>query len=422
MIGRPGAGILQMNGQPTAQNNRECGADGDLPGFRNWENPEHVAAARRPLGRRRAEDPALGAADARDAALPLRRAGVDLVPVGLCDQPGGLAPAAAAHPRDPREGRAVPGGAGPVPHRDGRSSPMSCCPPPAGARRRAPSPTPTRTVHLSEKAVEPPGEARADLDIFLDYAPRMDFRRNDGRPLLEWTGPEDAYRAWQECSRGRPCDYTGISYDDLRRESGIQWPRREGETKSQTRLYTDFEFPSHPDYCESYGHDLLTGASVGHDTFSALRPDGKRVAQVGAFHRLARAAGRRLPATADHGAQRLPLPHAHEDRPQRGARPPPRPRCGSSWQRRMPTRAASQRATLSRWSRGAGGWWRRSRIGDIRAGTVFAPFHYGYWDAPPGAEERHPTAANELTAHRVGSRSRSSRCSSPPPCRCESWP
>ena len=42
MIGRPGAGILQMNGQPTAQNNRECGADGDLPGFRNWDNPRHV--------------------------------------------------------------------------------------------------------------------------------------------------------------------------------------------------------------------------------------------------------------------------------------------------------------------------------------------------------------------------------------------
>ena len=32
-----------------------------------------------------------------------------------------------------------------------------------------------RTVHLSEKAVEPPGEARSDLDIFLDYARRMDF-------------------------------------------------------------------------------------------------------------------------------------------------------------------------------------------------------------------------------------------------------
>lgn len=38
-----------------------------------------------------------------------------------------------------------------------------------------------------------------------------------------------------------------------------------------------------------------------------------------------------------------------------------------------------------------------ARISEIRRGTVFAPFHYGYWDAPPGAEQRHPTAANELT-------------------------
>ena len=42
MLGEPGRGILQMNGQPTAQNTRECGADGDLPGFRNWANDQHV--------------------------------------------------------------------------------------------------------------------------------------------------------------------------------------------------------------------------------------------------------------------------------------------------------------------------------------------------------------------------------------------
>ena len=41
-IGRPGCGILQMNGQPTSQNTRETGADGDLPGFRNWANREHI--------------------------------------------------------------------------------------------------------------------------------------------------------------------------------------------------------------------------------------------------------------------------------------------------------------------------------------------------------------------------------------------
>ena len=42
MLGRPGAGILQMNGQPSAENNREAGCGPALPGFRNWENPEHV--------------------------------------------------------------------------------------------------------------------------------------------------------------------------------------------------------------------------------------------------------------------------------------------------------------------------------------------------------------------------------------------
>lgn len=36
------------------------------------------------------------------------------------------------------------------------------------------------------------------------------------------------------------------------------------------------------------------------------------------------------------------------------------------------------------------------RIGDIREGTVFAPFHYGYWDQDGGSATGH-SAANELT-------------------------
>ncbi len=42
MLGKPGCGLLQMNGQPTAQNTRECGADGDLAAFRNWANDGHI--------------------------------------------------------------------------------------------------------------------------------------------------------------------------------------------------------------------------------------------------------------------------------------------------------------------------------------------------------------------------------------------
>jgi predicted molibdopterin-dependent oxidoreductase YjgC len=36
------------------------------------------------------------------------------------------------------------------------------------------------------------------------------------------------------------------------------------------------------------------------------------------------------------------------------------------------------------------------RVSGIRPGSVFAPFHYGYWDSADGPGE-HPTAANELT-------------------------
>ena len=62
-----------------------------------------------------------------------------------------------------------------------------------------------RTVHLSEQAVDPPGEARADLDIFLDYARRMDFRDRDGEPLIKWHDPESAFEAWKApTARRRP--------------------------------------------------------------------------------------------------------------------------------------------------------------------------------------------------------------------------
>jgi len=42
MIGKPGCGVLQMNGQPTAQNNRESGCNGEYPAFLNHQNPAHM--------------------------------------------------------------------------------------------------------------------------------------------------------------------------------------------------------------------------------------------------------------------------------------------------------------------------------------------------------------------------------------------
>jgi predicted molibdopterin-dependent oxidoreductase YjgC len=37
------------------------------------------------------------------------------------------------------------------------------------------------------------------------------------------------------------------------------------------------------------------------------------------------------------------------------------------------------------------------RVGEVRPGTVFAPFHYGYWEQGRSGPGDRPTAANELT-------------------------
>ena len=66
-------------------------------------------------------------------------------------------------------------------------------------------------VHITHKAVEPRGEARSDLDIFPDFADRMDFHDGNGGKLLEWTDAEGAFNGWRDCTRGRPCDYRCLS-------------------------------------------------------------------------------------------------------------------------------------------------------------------------------------------------------------------
>ncbi|MGO4534700.1 molybdopterin oxidoreductase family protein [Leifsonia sp. 2MCAF36] len=395
MIGKPGGGILQMNGQPTAQNNRECGADGDLPGFRNWENPDHVQQLADLWGVDSLKIPHWAPpTHAMQLFRYAEQGSISFLWVSATNP-------AVSLPQLPRIREVLAKEDLFLVVQDlyltETAELADVVLPAAGWGEKTGTFTnATRTVHLSEKAVEPPGEARADLDIFLDYAKRMDFRRNDGRPLLEWTGPEDAYRAWQDASRGRPCDYTGISYDDLRRESGIHWPRREGETESQLRLYTDFEFPSDPEYCESYGHDHLTGASVGQESYKAMRPDGRAMLKSAPFTGPHEPPDDEYPLRLTTGRS---VYHFHT-RTKTGRTPELVAAAPEVWLELATTDAESRGIAegdvvevVSRRGRIVA----PVRLSDIRPGTVFAPFHYGYWDAPPGSEERRPTAANELT-------------------------
>src|SRR5215471_5443044 len=73
-----------------------------------------------------------------------------------------------------------------------------------------------RRVSKVNRAVAPPGEARADFDIFLAIAERLGCR---DELFLGWRVPEDAFNEWRRVSRGRLCDYSGITYELLARET-----------------------------------------------------------------------------------------------------------------------------------------------------------------------------------------------------------
>jgi len=97
-----------------------------------------------------------------------------------------------------------------------------------------------RRVSKVNKAVEPPGEARTDYEIFLGVAERLGVR---DQLYAGWRTVEDAFNEWRRVSKGRLCDYSGISYELLAAEAGVQWPFPEGSRDlSTSRLYTDGQF------------------------------------------------------------------------------------------------------------------------------------------------------------------------------------
>ena len=96
-----------------------------------------------------------------------------------------------------------------------------------------------RRVSRVRAAVDPPGQARSDFSIFMSIADRWGCRDElfDG-----WLTPQDAFEEWRSISAGRPCDYSGITWDRIDEAGGVQWPCPVGDDVpigGTPRLYTD---------------------------------------------------------------------------------------------------------------------------------------------------------------------------------------
>jgi ferredoxin-nitrate reductase len=395
MLGRPGAGLYQMNGQPTAQNTRETGADGDLPGFRNWSNPEHI-------------DELAGLWNVDPMTIPHWAPPTHAMQIFRYAEQGSieLLWISATNPAVslPDLGRIRSVLAKPelfVVVQDAFMTETAhfadvVLPAALWGEKTGTFTNVDRTVHISERAVDPPGEARSDLDIFLDYAARMEFSDRDGAPLVKWHDAESAFDAWRECSRGRPCDYTGLSYAQLRGGSGVQWPCTSDHPGGTERLYGDGVFNTDSDYCETYGHDLATGAELDETIHRAKQPGGRAFLLGAAFEEPPDPIDGDYPMQLTTGRT---VYHFHT-RTKTARAPELQAAAPDVWVEINPQDAADigvcEGDALVITSR-RGSIHAPARLRDIRRGSVFVPFHYGYWETGAGPGEGAPRAANELT-------------------------
>lgn len=390
LIGKEGCGIYQMNGQPTAQNTRETGADGDLPGFRNWGNEEHVNQLAAlwnvdPIVIPHWAPPTHAMAIWRYA----EQGSIKLLWISATNP-------AVSMPELPRIRKILEKDDLFVVVQDAFLTETAkyadvVLPAALWGEKTGCFTNVDRTVHLSQKAVAPPGEAKADLDIFLDYSRRMGFKDKDGAPLIKWSTPEEAFEGWKACTRGRPCDYTGLSYAKLNGDGGIQWPCNEEHPNGTKHLYTDGVFNTRLEYCETYGHDLDTGAVVTQEQYKGINPDGKAFIKAADYRPPHETPDEEYPFMLTTGRV---VYHFHT-----------RTKTGRS--KELCDAAPDAFVQLSEEDAAALGinegdpvevTSRRgkvvepARIGGIIPGHVFVPFHYGYWDDPERSR-----AANELT-------------------------
>ncbi len=242
-IGRPGSGPLSLTGQPNAMGGRESGGLAPLlPGYRSVSDPEHRAEMRLlwnlPAGApgispvpglaateltEALEDgtvkvlwiagtnPVVSQPDARRFSAALRRA--ELL---VCQD--------AYHPTETSALAHVVLPAAQWPEKEGTMT---------NSERR---------VALVRRALDPPGEALPDWEIFARVG-----RALGAGEQFAWRSAAEVYDEHATTTEGRLCDVSGLSHARLS-EGALQWPvpaRGDVVQRGGTeRLYTSLRFPT----------------------------------------------------------------------------------------------------------------------------------------------------------------------------------
>jgi len=241
-IGKPGAGPFSLTGQPNAMGGREVGGLANLlPGHREVTNPEHRAEVAKLWGvDALPPEPGKSAVEMFDA---VRRGEIRLLWIA-CTNPAQSLPdlRAVAESFDNAECVIVQEA-----FRTTESAKLADVLLPAstwGEKHGTVTNSERRVTHVNA-VLPPPGEARHDWQIVVDFARMLEAKLRPGlATLFPYESPEEIFNEHRESTRGRDLDITGMSYGLLDSQGPQQWPLPEGETQGKTRLYADGVYPT----------------------------------------------------------------------------------------------------------------------------------------------------------------------------------
>ena len=240
-IGKPGAAPLSLTGQPNAMGGREVGGMAHLlSAHRELANPEHRAEVARLWGVDAVpEQPGKTALEMFDA---VRRGEIRALWIACTNPAQSLPDQTLVHEALAKAEFVVLQEA----FADTETAPYADLLLPAATWGECEGTLTNseRRISRVHAAIDPPGEARPDCQVVVEFAWRLgDKLGRDGRKLFPYTCPEDVFNEHRETTRGRDLDITGLSYAMLDAQPQ-QWPLPEGAPSGKARLYEDGIFPT----------------------------------------------------------------------------------------------------------------------------------------------------------------------------------
>ncbi|MBB6053835.1 molybdopterin oxidoreductase family protein [Armatimonas rosea] len=195
------------------------------------------------------------------------------------------------------------------------------------------------------KAVDPPGEAKADWQILQAIAQRLGREKG-----FQFDSPEAIFTELRRASHGGTADYGGITYEKIEKNNGIFWPCPTEDHPGTPRLFEDHKFHTPDGKAHFHPITYRPPAEVVDADYPIWLTTGRVVSQY-----LSGTQTRRIAGLVKQYPQ--PLMEIH------------------------PELAVSLGIAQSQWvtleSRRGKATFKASLVKTIRTDTVFIPYHWG---------------------------------------------